>query len=79
MIRGGVVLRTEAVVPGYLKRYSMQINMPVQESLFEPVLESVRMQLKTVPAIDADRYISRETSQSTTLSAVIAECFGKIV
>jgi hypothetical protein len=35
MIRWGVVLRTEAVVPKYLKRYSMQVNVPVQESLFE--------------------------------------------
>jgi len=30
MIRWGVVLRTEAVVPEYLKRYSMQVNVPVQ-------------------------------------------------
>lgn len=32
MIRWGVVLRTEAVVPKYLKRYNMQVNMPEQKT-----------------------------------------------
>lgn len=32
MIRWGVVLRTEAVVPKYLKRYSVQVNMPEQKT-----------------------------------------------
>jgi hypothetical protein len=31
LIGWGLVLRTVAVVPGYLKRYSMQVDMPEQK------------------------------------------------
>jgi hypothetical protein len=56
----GVVSRTDAVVPEYLKRYSMQVNMPEQKNrCLNLCKESVRLHPKTVPAIDADRYLIR--------------------
>jgi len=79
MIRWWVVLRTEAVVPKYLKRYSMQVNMPEQK---------IRcLNLNRVSALAskystndrrANRYLSGAES-IIHIATVIAECFGKIV
>jgi hypothetical protein len=75
----GVLSRTEAVVPKYLKLYSMQVNMPKQkDSLFEPKQLSVRLHPKTAPAIDAVGLIIRRRVNQT-LTAAIAKCFGKII